>query len=194
MNRFNLYAKIYDSFMKWSGFDNQTALVIKYLQPNKNQIILDIAGGTGYLASKIASKTKQVVVLDSSKQMLNQAKKKQADFKNIKIKLAKAEKLPFDDNYFDSVVLIDALHHIKKVDRAIKEAKRVLKNNGKIIIFEFEIKGLKGWLFWLFEKIYVDNSKFIKPAQLLKKMQLHNFSGKIISVSKLKYLYVGKKR
>ena len=46
----------------------------------------------------------------------------------------------------------------------------------------------------IYEKIYIDNSKFIKPNDLLEKMEKNNFVGKIIEVSDLEYLYTGKKK
>ena len=189
MNWFNLYSKIYDPFMKLFGFYKPN-LILKYLKPNKKELILDLAGGTGFIANKISAKAKKVVVLDESKKMLNIAKK----YRNLELCNAKAQEIPYKNSFFNSVVCIDALHHIKDIDQTLDEIQRVLKKNGKVLIYEFHIKGLLGILFWLFEKIYIDNSKFIKPDELRKKMKLKNFEGKIIKVSSIEYLYIGTKK
>lgn len=44
-----------------------------------------------------------------------------------------AEKLPFHNNYFDTVFVIASLHHFSKIDKALSEAKRVLKPGGSLI-------------------------------------------------------------
>ena len=48
--------------------------------------------------------------------------------------LADAKKLPFDNNYFDTALLIQVLEHVDSPEEVIKEATRVLKPNGVMII------------------------------------------------------------
>ncbi|MFA5859035.1 MAG: class I SAM-dependent methyltransferase [Elusimicrobiota bacterium] len=189
MNWFNIYAQIYDPFMTIFKFYKHEK-VLSYLKPAKADKILDVGGGTGFVANKIRPFVKEIVVLDNSQKMLNQAKR----YEGLTLCHAKAQEIPFMNNYFDAVICIDALHHIKYIDEAIKEIRRVLKVNGKIVILEFEIKGVKGKLFWLFEKMFVDNSKFVSSIKLADLMNDNGFDGEIITVSSLEYLYTGHKQ
>ncbi len=52
---------------------------------------------------------------------------------NIAINLQK-EKLNYPDNYFGTIIISDVLEHTKKPQKILHECKRLLKNNGKIII------------------------------------------------------------
>jgi len=60
-----------------------------------------------------------------------------------------AQNLPFDDNSFDNIVAIDVLHHIERPVKFFKEASRVLKKNGKIILIDPAITPLS-WFFYNF--------------------------------------------
>ncbi|MFA6252405.1 MAG: methyltransferase domain-containing protein [Candidatus Paceibacterota bacterium] len=188
MNIFNVYSSRYDKFVNTFGYDEKDGIIIKELDPSPDQVILDIGGGTGRLARKISQYVKKFVVLDSSEKMLKEV----PEDNKIETCLAMAQNIPFKDSSFDSILCIDALHHIKAIDETIREINRVIKKDGKIVICEFDIRGINGFMFWMFEKI-IDNSKFIKPRELLVKMENNGFNGKIIKLPGLEYLYIGQK-
>ncbi len=58
-----------------------------------------------------------------------------------------AQFLPFKDNSFDNIVAIDVLHHIESPVRFFEEAKRVLKNNGKLVLLDPAITKIS-WIFY----------------------------------------------
>ncbi len=188
MNRFNIYASLYDKFMlSFSLYDPD--FILSQIKPQKKDLVLDLAGGTGFIANKIRSHVNRVVVLDSSQPMLKQAPQNE----HIHLCVGNAQKIPFSDSSFDCVICTDALHHIKRIKSVILEIKRVLKPGGRVFILEFDIKGIKGFLFWLFEKIYIDNSEFIKPDQLKNLMKESGFFGEIGKGTGLNYFYLGAK-
>jgi len=190
MNIFDFYSPIYDWFMKFWRLYKPEA-IIRALEPKKKEIILDIGGGTGYIANQISKKCKKVIVLDSSAKMLRQAKK----YKNPKLILCNASALsvPYKKGYFDAVVFTGALHHINNSDLSLKEAYRVLKKNGKIVILEFSKKSFIGKILYLFEIIYVEAIKFFRPEELRKKCLKAGFQGEIKKISRGEYLFIGKK-
>ncbi|MBU4269329.1 class I SAM-dependent methyltransferase [Candidatus Dependentiae bacterium] len=55
--------------------------------------------------------------------------------KKANLTIGNAEKLPYDDNFFDVIITSHTLEHIKNDFNVIKECLRVLKNNGELIIF-----------------------------------------------------------
>ena len=112
--------------------------------------VLDLCTGTATNALKIAkaNSLSKVTGIDLSKDMLKIARKKahKADISNIKLYRMDATKLKFKDNCFDKILLSLVLHEIDDdlADSIINEAKRVLKDDGEIIITEWERS--KKWL------------------------------------------------
>ncbi|MCK4589461.1 MAG: methyltransferase domain-containing protein [Nanoarchaeota archaeon] len=86
--------------------------------------VLDLGAGTGFLNNFFDN----ITSVDSSEELLKQNKNP------TKIK-ASAEDLPFEDNSFDWVISVTAIHHFE-LNKAIKEIKRVGKNNFVITILK----------------------------------------------------------
>lgn len=107
--------------------------------------IIEFGAGTG-VNFEFYSKH-QVIAVEPDKILSLEAEKKIGK-KNIEIISASGEDLPFDDNKFDTVVITLALCTIPNPDKALKEAKRVCRPNGKLLILE-HIKNEKRSLFFL---------------------------------------------
>ncbi|HJD66003.1 MAG TPA: bifunctional demethylmenaquinone methyltransferase/2-methoxy-6-polyprenyl-1,4-benzoquinol methylase UbiE [Rickettsia endosymbiont of Bembidion nr. Transversale] len=114
--------------------------------PNLNSNILDVASGSGDIALKLAKKAKDrgsnisLTLSDINEEMLRQAKKKSIDlnlFQNLKFTVASAEELPFPDNSFDYYTIAFGIRNVPDINKALKEAYRVLKPMGKFICLEF---------------------------------------------------------
>lgn len=105
---------------------------------SNDSLILDMACGYGR-ESIIAAKNnaKLVVGIDLSWNSVDEANKlaKNNDLQNVIFSVADCEKLYFEDNTFDYVICARMLHHVK-FEETIKEAHRVLKENGRIICIE----------------------------------------------------------
>lgn len=162
MKKFDKVFKHYDSFINLFNL-NQEKQIKDILDLQGNEIILDIGGGTGRLAEHISKDCQKVYVLDESKGMLSKVKEN----KKVQAILANALKTPFEDASVDVVILSDVFHHIKNQTKLIKEANRVLKKNGKLIILDFEknhirIKFLRAFEHLLFGKLYFKTSQEIK--------------------------------
>lgn len=114
--------------------------------PNLNSNILDVASGSGDIALKLAKKAKDrgsnisLTLSDINEEMLRQAKKKSIDlnlFQNLKFTVASAEELPFPDNSFDYYTIAFGIRNVPDINKALKEAYRVLKPMGKFVCLEF---------------------------------------------------------
>ena len=108
--------------------------VIDFLRDKKGRI-LDLGCGSGRNFTRVLG---TIYAIDFSQNMLNLAKKK-ANRMGLDVEFTQAEiqKVPFESNYFDSAIFIDALHCIKGEDerrKAIKELFRILKPGAEAMI------------------------------------------------------------
>lgn len=132
MNQQEVWDKIAPS---WNNFRNKPIKELKNLNWKKGKI-LDI--GCGNCRNLLQFKNMDCHGIDFSKEMLKQAKKftEKNNFK-VKLKLANMEKIPYDDNYFDYVLAIAVLHHLKNPELGVKEISRVLKKDGEAFITDW---------------------------------------------------------
>jgi len=109
--------------------------LLKWLNPQKGEKILDIACGDGELSLRIAAKGGEVHGIDMSVQGIASAKRL-AGIAKIKCEFAvgDAERLPYQDGFFDKVVCSSSLEHFKDDAQSLSEMKRVLKPGGRVIL------------------------------------------------------------
>ena len=105
---------------------------------------LEIGCGSGAFTTFVAHAVGEqgtVYALDIEPRMLKQlenklAKPENQDIKNIKLIQSSAYELPFDDSSLDAVYMVTVLQEIPDRDRALQQAKRVLKPGGILAITE----------------------------------------------------------
>ena len=142
---YKMISKVYDllDVIYFSNYEKSPRKVVLESIDEQDKI-LDLCTGTATSAINIAkAKTNiKIVGVDLSKDMLKVAKDKvkRAGIRNIKLYQMNATQLKFKSNSFDKVLLSLILHELDEelADKIIMEAKRVLKDNGEIIITEWE--------------------------------------------------------
>jgi demethylmenaquinone methyltransferase/2-methoxy-6-polyprenyl-1,4-benzoquinol methylase len=114
-------------------------VLVADLQPG--QKVLDIAGGTGDLASafaRLVGPTGQVVHTDINEAMLRTGRDRLLNRGQVLDTLVcDAECLPFPDRSFDRVSVAFGLRNMTHKDQALLEMSRVLKPGGKLLVLEF---------------------------------------------------------
>jgi demethylmenaquinone methyltransferase/2-methoxy-6-polyprenyl-1,4-benzoquinol methylase len=113
---------------------------INWLNPQKNTVLLDVASGTGDIAKLYLEKVNYkgcVYCFDENDGMLNLNKKKFKGNSSVKWFNGNAEKLPFKNNIFDYYTISFGIRNVDDIDKAIKEAYRVLKPGGRFLCLEF---------------------------------------------------------
>ena len=105
---------------------------------------LDIATGTAEVAIEVAKKhpATKTVGIDPSMNMLRIAKKKIEDLdlrEKIEFVSAVAENLPFTEKQFDSATIAFGIRNTVDYELSLKEIRRVLRENGRLLILEFAI-------------------------------------------------------
>jgi len=116
---------------------------------------LDVAGGTGDVAVRIAAKARadaKIVVLDINADMLEVGRDR-AQKRGLEDRLefveANAESLPFPNADFDAYTIAFGIRNVPRIEAALAEAFRVLKPGGRFLCLEFSQVTLPG-----LDKIY----------------------------------------
>ena len=114
---------------------------IRLLEPLRPQTILDVATGTGDFAIQSLSLNPQKVIgVDISEGMLaigrEKIRKKGLD-KIISLEKGDSERLRFDDNMFDAVIVAFGVRNFENMENGLADMCRVLRKGGKAVILEF---------------------------------------------------------
>jgi demethylmenaquinone methyltransferase/2-methoxy-6-polyprenyl-1,4-benzoquinol methylase len=109
-------------------------VVTSIIAPKPGMKILDIAAGTGSSSRPLVDKGAEVTALDFSQGMIEKGRKQN---KNIKFVQGDALKLPFEENSFDVTTISFGLRNTSSTEIALKEALRVTKDGGRIVVAEF---------------------------------------------------------
>jgi ubiquinone/menaquinone biosynthesis C-methylase UbiE len=165
-DHFGFLSPIYDHLIRPKDPSN----ILELLDLPKNGRLLDAGGGTGRIGSTLTPFISQVVIADISFGMLRQAQRKDG----LSSICAPTEKLPFPDNTFDRITLVDALHHVENALSTIMELWRVTKPGGKILIEEPDIRTLPVKLIAVFEKAFLMRSHFISPLKISSMFDFSN--------------------
>ena len=120
--------------------------MIKHIDFFDNIKIIDVAGGTGDIAFRIAKNAQeknlnyQIEVVDINPQMLEVGRSRAVDlnlFSNLNFIEGDGEKLDFPDESFDIFTIAFGIRNFTNIDKGLHEAYRVLKKGGKFICLEF---------------------------------------------------------
>ena len=128
--------------------------------PTKGRL-LDIGGGTGRVTSTLLKDVDEVIIADVSMGMLKQTHR--STFRPV---CSHSESLPFSDNSFERIIMVDALHHVIDQPTSAREMLRVLKPGGRIVIEEPDIRTFGVKLIALAEKLLLMRSHFLAPVQI----------------------------
>lgn len=124
--------------------------------------LLDAGGGTGRVAQALRGLAAPLVVADESMEMLRQAARKDG----LRTTRSLAERLPFADQSFACILMVDALHHVSNQSQTATELWRVLKPGGRLVIEEPDIRTSVVKLIALLEKIAMMRSHFLSPPRI----------------------------
>ncbi|MCG2661694.1 MAG: class I SAM-dependent methyltransferase [Kiritimatiellae bacterium] len=119
--------------------------------------ILEIGTGKGRFLTALLSYVSRVTTIDIDPAEQRCARLNVAYAKppgRAHFMIANAENLPWPDHSFDSVVSVNALHHMKNIPQVISEVIRVARPVGKIVLADFNARG-----FTIMEKIHLQEKR-----------------------------------
>jgi demethylmenaquinone methyltransferase/2-methoxy-6-polyprenyl-1,4-benzoquinol methylase len=130
------------------------------VKPRAGEHILDMAGGTGDIAFRMAGKGARVTVCDINPDMLavGLERARKAGIDGLVWQVENAEKLTFPDDSFDAYTIAFGIRNVTDIPAALREAHRVLKRGGRLYILEFSTSEWPG-----FGEIYDRYSEHVIP-------------------------------
>ena len=110
--------------------------LLSYVVPRPDDVVLDVAAGTGLVSRALADKVASVAAVDSTAAMVAQGRERAAaeGHQNLEFVLGTAEHLPFADASFTLVVTRFSLHHFADPRPSVDEMVRVLRPGGRVVV------------------------------------------------------------
>jgi len=119
---------------------------VNRVKPRAGETILDMAGGTGDVAFRMARRGAQVTVADINADMLEVGKQRaEGQRLNLSWKVENAEELSFADGSFDAYTIVFGIRNVTDIPAALREAHRVLKRGGRFFCMEFSSSDWPGF-------------------------------------------------
>jgi ubiquinone/menaquinone biosynthesis C-methylase UbiE len=157
LDHFGVIAPWYDKFILFKDQDE----IREWANLPIDGSILDIGGGTGRISKTLIGLVDDIEIVDPSSRMLKFAKQK-----GVNAVCAVGEYLPYANNIFARVLIVDALHHFGNQKDVIQEAFRVLRPNGVLIVIEPNFELVSGMMIALFEKMLMMRSNFLSDKKI----------------------------
>lgn len=112
---------------------------VSRVKPHKDEAILDMAGGTGDIAFRMHKYGARITVSDINPEMLavGQERAQKRGIEDLLWSEQNAEELTFDDRVFDAYTIAFGIRNVTFIDKALREAHRVLKYGGRFYCLEF---------------------------------------------------------
>ena len=114
------------------------ATAIAHLQLNGNETVLDLGCGTGHFALAASPFVKTVIAVDGSNAMLDVARTRLAELTNVELRQGDLASLPVADATLDLAVLNLVLPYAGDPGQVIREAARVLKSGGRVLVVDLQ--------------------------------------------------------
>ena len=124
---------------------------VRRVKPQPGEAILDMAGGTGDIAFRMAERGAEITVADINQDMLDVGVERAMErgITGLVWSCQNAEQLDYIDRQFDAYTIVFGIRNVTHIDKALREAHRVLKHGGRFYCMEFSTTEWPG-----FKEIY----------------------------------------
>ncbi|QDK31214.1 class I SAM-dependent methyltransferase [Sphingomonas sp. IC081] len=133
---------------------------VRRVKPHRDEQILDMAGGTGDIAFRMAAQGASVTVSDINQDMLDVGVERAMErgIDGLVWSRQNAEELSFPARHFDAYTIAFGIRNVTHIDKALAEAHRVLKFGGRFFCLEFSTTEWPG-----FKEVYDAYSHRLVP-------------------------------
>ena len=128
----------YDRFMRKdrAAYDEMYELIRPVV---RHKTVLELATGTGLIAKHIVNAATHIEATDASAEMITEAKRTRSA--KLHFSVQDMFRLPYANQSFNVVIVSNALHIVPQPEKALQEIKRVLKDDGVLIVPTFTHAG-----------------------------------------------------
>lgn len=134
--RYTIWAPAYDAMARAAGFDSARRLSINRLRLAPSDRVLIVGAGTGLDLDFLPSNV-HVTAIDVTPAMLAHLERRAARAgRPVTVRIMDARQLAFADSSFDAVIMHLILAVMPQPERGVREAVRVLKQGGRIAVFD----------------------------------------------------------
>lgn len=157
----------------WEGL---AEVLLRLLPP---LVIADLGAGEGTIALLLAQRAERVIAVDSSPKMVEYGTgvARSNGVKNLEYRLGDLEELPIKNAKVDLALLHQSLHHAMHPQKAIEEARRILRPGGRIVILD-----LVKHSFEEARELYADVWLGFSQIELIEMLRKAQFEGIEVSV------------
>lgn len=160
----------------WKGttkqmIDVREKIVVSAMLPETGRRIIDVGCGYGRLAGCYAGRYEQIVMLDGSLSLLQQAREETGG--KLMYIASNLERMPFVEAAFDTALMVRVFHHLEQPEEGISELRRILCNQGQLF-FNYRNKGnIMQILKYVFRKT-IDSPYSHNPVEVNPLFYHHN--------------------
>jgi SAM-dependent methyltransferase len=116
--------------------DDLRQRVRRFLEPRGDERALDAGTGTGALAFALAPLVREVVAVDLVPELLAEARRRAAEFPNVRFLEGDVTRLQLEAASFDLAASVRTLHHVARPELAVAELARVTRPGGRILVVD----------------------------------------------------------
>ena len=126
------FGKDYVPGRSWKALAEALLKILNY------KVVADLGAGEGTLSQLLAQRAEQVIAVDLSPKMVEYgaALAKRHGLANLEYRIGGIESVPIDDRSVDLAVFSQALHHASDPQVALREAHRILKPGGALVVLD----------------------------------------------------------
>ena len=119
--------------------DRVESAVLDAVGPGPFRALLDLGTGTGRMLELLAPRADRAIGIDGSHAMLNLARQRidRSGLRNVQLRQGDLYALPVERDGYDVVVVHQVLHYLDEPARSVREAARVLRPGGRLLVVDF---------------------------------------------------------
>jgi len=121
----------------------QQAVIERLSEESELEELIEFGCGAGFYTKVLAENASHVIATDLSDEMLAMARTQLEDLQNVTVEKADCENTAFPDGKFDSVFMANLVHVMENPSIALKEAYRISKDGGLLLIVDYVGYGMK---------------------------------------------------